>query len=54
MAKAMEGEAEIRTRRQKLKNVNYQFDNNKKEFVKGERRVNVPEYHFYDNREKLI
>lgn len=55
MARVLEGEAEIRTRREKIKNVNYQFDsNNKKDPIKGDRRVNVPEYHFYDNRQKLI
>lgn len=38
-----------------MKNVNYQFDSNtKKDPTKTDRRANVPEYHFYDNRDKLI
>ena len=39
----LEGDVEMRTRRQKAKNVNYQFDNNyKKEIGKIERKINLP------------
>lgn len=46
---------DMRTRRDKNKNINYQIDSNaKKEQIKAERKINLPEYHFYPHRETLL
>ena len=53
--KLNENDLEFRTRRDKNKNVNYQIDSNaKKDQLKAERKINLPEYHFYPNRDLLL
>ena len=52
---AKELQAEIRTRREKMKNINYSDTSNmkQKKFAQNEKKVSLPEHHFYEEREKL-
>lgn len=49
---------DVRTRREKGKNVNYAIDSKGNikagDLAKKEKKVTVPEYHFYDNKDVLI
>ena len=54
-AYAKQLQADVRTRREKLKNVNYTLDTKLKKDVNGknEKRVTVPDYHFYESKDLL-
>lgn len=42
MAMMLQADAEVRTRREKLKNINYQLDSNQKKELKFQRKINLP------------
>ena len=50
---AKELQNEMRTRREKMKNINYQIDPTKKKDAGKEKKITIPDYHFYDNRDIL-
>lgn len=53
---ARELQAEVRTRREKLKNINYTLDpglKKKQLNQKNSKKIILPDWHFYDNRDLL-